>query len=150
MQDFKLPVAFQFVVTVQGAGADEDTAFSEVSGLEVEIETETVVEGGENTFVHRLPKAAKHSNLVLKRGIAGSSGGLASWCKDVLEGGLIKKIEPRNIEVSLCDEKNDAIRTWAFKNAYPVKWSTGTLDASKNEIAIETIEFVYNTVERSK
>ena len=32
------------------------------------MEIETVVEGGENRFVHRLPKPVKHPNLVLKRG----------------------------------------------------------------------------------
>lgn len=150
MQDFKFPVAFQFLVTIENANSPEDMAFAEASGLDVEIEIETVVEGGENTFVHRLPKAAKHSNLVLKRGIAGASNELARWCKEVLEGGFIKTIKPRSIIVSLCDIENTPLRTWAFSNAYPVKWSTGGLDASKNAIAIETIEFAYNTVRRKK
>lgn len=148
MQDFSLPVAFQFLVTIQDANLPQDMAFAEVSGLDVEIEIETVVEGGENTFVHRLPKGAKHSNLVLKRGIADASNGLASWCKEVLEGGLVKQIKPRNILISLCDQNNAPVRSWAFSNAYPVKWSTGGLDASKNAIAIETIEFAYHTIER--
>jgi phage tail-like protein len=148
MQDFDHPVAFQFLVTIENANLPQDLAFAEVSGLDVEIEIETVVEGGENTFVHRLPKGAKHSNLVLKRGIANASNGLAQWCKEVLEGGLVKKIEPRRILVSLCDKENVPLRSWAFSNAYPVKWSTDGLDASKNAIAIETIEFAYHTVKR--
>ena len=32
-----------------------------------------MVEGGENRFVHRLPKPVKHPNLVLKRGLATTS-----------------------------------------------------------------------------
>lgn len=148
MQDSNPPVAFQILVTIEDAHLPQDMAFAEVSGLDVEIEIEAVVEGGENTFVHRLPKAAKHSNLVLKRGIAAASSGLVRWCKEVLEGGLVKKIEPRSILVSLCDQNGVPIRSWAFSNAYPVKWSTGGLDASKNAIAIETIEFAYNSVRR--
>lgn len=83
MQDINLPVAFQFLVTIEDAHLPQDMAFAEVGGLDVEIEIETVVEGGENTFVHRLPKAAKHSNLVLKRGIADASSGLVRWCMEV-------------------------------------------------------------------
>jgi phage tail-like protein len=33
---------------------------------------------------------------------------------------------------------------WSFHNAWPVKWSIGGLNAQKNEIAMETLEFVYS------
>ena len=148
MQDLNPPVAFHFLVTIEDAHFPQDMAFAEVSGLGGEIEIETVVEGGENTFVHRLPKAAKDSNLVLKRGIVDASSGLVRWCKEVLEGGLVKKIEPRSILVSLCDQNSVPVRSWAFSNAYPVRWSIGGLDASKNALVIETIEFAYHTVKR--
>ncbi len=43
--------------------------FSEVSGLQSEIDLESYEEGGVNDYVHKFPKKAKLSNLVLKRGI---------------------------------------------------------------------------------
>ena len=60
------PPVFAFRVDIDGA--ESDTSFQEVSGLEVQFETEDVVEGGQNRFVHRLPTRTKYSNLLLKRG----------------------------------------------------------------------------------
>ncbi len=149
--DFKLPVAFHFLVDVAGAGsgADDQCAFQEVSGLEAEIKTEDVVEGGENRFQHRLPKGVTRSNIVLKRGLAKGSNPLVKWCKDVFENDFSKPIEPRAVTVSLLDEEHDALCTWSIQNAYPVKWSVGGFDAMKNEIAIETIELAYTRCKRT-
>jgi phage tail-like protein len=144
-----MPVVFHFKVSIGGANAAEDAAFQEVSGLEAEIETETVAEGGENRFVHRLPKSVKHPNLVLRRGIAGTSSALTVWCKSVLENDFAARITPRNIDISLCDAEGDPVRSWAIGNAYPVKWAVTGFDAMKNEIAVETMELVYNTLKRN-
>ena len=38
------------------------------------------------------------------------------------------------------------IKGWEFKNAYPVKFETSTLDAVKNEIVVETVELVYSEI----
>lgn len=149
MTDFEMPVVFYFTVSIGGAGADVDAAFQEVSGLEWEIDVETVVEGGENRFVHRLPTAVKHPNLVLKRGIAATTSDLTLWFMDVLENDFSRKITPRDIGISLCDHEGEPVRSWAIGNAYPVKWNVATLDAMKNEIAVETMELVYNTLKRN-
>ena len=70
MSALELPVAFHFTVAITGSGTSvPDAAFQEVGGLEAEIEIETVVEGGENRFAHRLPKPVRHPNLTLKRGL---------------------------------------------------------------------------------
>ena len=44
-------------------------AFSEVQGLDADIEIETYQEGGRNTSPHHFFKNAKYNNLVLKRGV---------------------------------------------------------------------------------
>ncbi|MEL6678948.1 MAG: phage tail protein [Pseudomonadota bacterium] len=150
MTDFALPVAFHFTVTIAGTSAAVDGAFQEVSGLEAEIEVETVVEGGENRFVHRLPKPVKHPNLKLKRGLATGSSDLVKWCKATIETDFSKPIQPKDIVVSLCDEEGDPVASWSIANAYPVKWDVGGFDAMKNEIAVETIELAYNTLKRTK
>jgi phage tail-like protein len=60
------PAAFYFTVTFGNGVQVPDASFSEVSGISLEMETEAVVEGGENRFVHQLPKGIKHPNLELK------------------------------------------------------------------------------------
>ncbi len=68
------PVGFHFRVEFDISGVGKtDTYFREVSGLSMELEEETVVEGGENRFVQRLPVRAKYPDLILKRGLAKDS-----------------------------------------------------------------------------
>ena len=144
-----LPVVFHFGVAVDSATASEDGAFQEVSGLEAEMELETVVEGGENRFVHRLPKPVKHPNLVLKRGIASDSSQLVAWCRSVFENDFAQAITPRGIVVSLRDADGEPLRSWSIGNAFPVKWRVEGFGAMKNEIAIESMEFAYATLKRT-
>src|SRR3954464_11386045 len=56
------PAAFYFRV---GFGAEQsgDAAFQEVGGIGPEMESESYREGGENRFLHSLPKGVKHPKL---------------------------------------------------------------------------------------
>ena len=145
---YPLP-AFHFkLVFAQKPG--EDTSFKEVSGIGTEINVQEVVEGGENRFVHRLPKGVKHPLLNLKRGIAAINSPLVTWCKSVLEGDFIKPIQTQNISVYLLDQKQKPVRGWEFTNAYPIKWEIDSFNSTKNEVAIETIQLSYNSSTRTK
>ena len=104
------PTAFYFRVSFGIAVLDADCSFSEVSGIVDEMETETVVEGGENRFVYTLPKAFKYPRLVLKRGVAPCTSPLVNWCRDVLEGGLGQPVSTKSMQVALLDESGQALR----------------------------------------
>ncbi len=120
----------------------DDGAFQEVSGLEVEMEVEEVIAGGQNNYVYRLPKRVKYKNLVLKRGF------FKGKIYKILLNGIfnatnIQGIKPMNFNISLKDEKGSNLITWAIIGAYPVKWSMSNLNAQENALAFETIEFAY-------
>jgi len=134
---YPLP-AFYFKVMFTGLS---DTSFQEVRGIASEIETEEVVEGGENRFVHRLPKVVKHPQLELKNGITSVRSPLVVWCKSVLEYG--STIKPTQVMVHLLNENGDPVRAWSFANAYPVKWEIDDFRSTKNDVAIETIILSY-------
>lgn len=142
------PPAFFFKVVFPGYEDGSDTSFQDVSGIGREMKTEEVPEGGENRFVHRLPKSMSYKNLVLKRGIANRKSGLVEWCRTVLEDGLIQKIQTRRVLVYLMNAKRVPIRAWKFTNAYPVKWEVDNFNSTKNEVSIETIELTYNEFSR--
>lgn len=137
------PAAFYFTVTFGTATRDADCSFQEVGGIGAEMETETVVEGGENRFVYQLPKAVKHQRLVLKRGVAPFKSRLVTWCRNVLEGDLAQPISTKPMQVHLLDEKGEPLRTWSFEGAYPVKWDVEPFQSNKNEVALEKIELTY-------
>lgn len=130
-------------------GSNDEVAFSEVSGISSEMETETITEGGENRFVYRLPKTVKYQNLKLKRGILNRNSELSKWCAEVLMGDFTKKITPRLIRVSLLNEEGNELAGWEFHNAYPIKWEVSDLNSMKNEIAVETIELAFSYMTRT-
>ncbi|WP_296426442.1 phage tail protein [Yoonia sp.] len=151
MDLFTPPTAFHFNVVFLGMVPPiPDMAFQEVSGLETELSTEPLQEGGENRFVHNLPKQVKHPNLKLKRAMTTMASGLVYWCKTTLEGGFAEPIKPRDMVVSLLNDWHLPVATWSITNAYPVKWTVGNFDAMKNELAVEMIELSYLSVERKQ
>lgn len=137
--------AFFFEVSFSGPVSIGDTAFQEVSGLESTMDIETVVEGGSNNFVLRLPKPVKQGTIKLKRAMVRKDNGLVDWCQDVLQGGFVKKIETMNLKIKVLDVEGTPIREWGFAHVYPIKMSLGSFDAMKSELAIETIELIYNS-----
>lgn len=144
----RLPVAFQFKVALASGLAGLDSSFQEVTGLELTMEVEDVREGGENRFVHKLPKGVSHKNLTLKRGIAPLSSPLVRWCKRTLETGLAVAIQPKLVTVSLLDESSLPLRVWMVGNAYPVRWEAADFNSMRNEVAVETIELAFQYMHR--
>lgn len=128
-------LGYRFRVEIRGLTTG---GFSEVSGLQSELETETYQEGGVNGFEHKLPKFVKYQNLVLKRGVADIDS-LWLWYKNVVTG----RVERRTISVYLLDSTNTQKRGWVFTDAYPVKWIGPELKAESTVIAVESLEFVH-------
>lgn len=144
------PPAFAFAVSIGNGATIDDTAFSEVSGIGTEIETEAVQEGGENRFVHQLPKQVKHGQLELKRGIARLVSPFAMWCKKTLESGFAEPIELQIVIVRLIGANGGALRTWQFNDAWPVKWSIDPFSSTKNEVAVEKVSLAYSYSQRTQ
>jgi len=135
------PVGFHFTVEFIGVDGvtDNDNRFQTVTGLNVEMNTEELTEGGENRFVHKLPTRAKYPNLTLKRGMLNGSA-LIKWFTDAVEN---HKFSPVTINVSLLNEEHNPLATWSFIGAYPVKWEISDMDATQNKIVVDTIEIAY-------
>ncbi len=144
--------AFYFSVEFLGAknGAPKDSSFQEVSGLTPEIETEAVVEGGENRFIYQLPKQVKYPKLMLKRGILNMNSPLVGWCRKVFEGGYIDTVQTADLSIRLMDQQGEVARVWDIVSAYPVKWDVEAFNSTKNDIAIEKIELSYNFMVRTQ
>jgi len=137
------PSAFYFKVVFGATLGLTDTSFQEVSGIAAELDTETVVEGGENRYVHTLPKGVKHPRLELKRGIAPMTSPLVLWCRSVFELDFIAPIIAQPVGVYLMNADRIPIRAWSFANAYPIKWEVDGFGSTKNEVAIEKIVLSY-------
>lgn len=148
------PPGFHFRVTVLGAGAvaaelsGVDASFQEISGIESRWDTEEVAEGGENRFVHKLPRPARYSDLVLKRGLVARDSFFAEWVGQSIGAALTLPILTQNLMVTLLNENGNPRVAWVFINAWPLRWEVTGLDSMRNEVATESMEFSYSYFER--
>lgn len=151
------PVSFFFKIIFQGQfkGANlsqevVETSFQSVSGLNVELQTETLKEGGEMRFEHILPVRSKYSPLVLKRGLVEDSK-VVQWCMDAI---VNFDIQPMDMLVQLlyfkrpndrtAPDKSEPLMTWNIVNAWPKKWSISDFNAEQSSVAIESLELNYS------
>ena len=118
--------------------------FTQVGGLEREVQIEDFREGGLNDYTHKLATVTKYQNLSLRRGIADATE-LWDWHQDVING----IIERRQVNVLLTNELGETKWRWTFEKAYPVKWSGAEFNATNNAVLVESVEFVHNGIKRA-
>jgi phage tail-like protein len=132
---------FNFLVEIDGITR---AAFHEVSGFDSTIDVIEHREGGDNTTVRKLPGMTKHSNIVLKWGLADDRD-LYDWHRDAVNG----KVQRRNGSIVLLDRQGQERMRWNFVNAWPSKWDGPDFNAEGNDIAIETLELAHEGVTRA-
>ena len=131
---------YQFTVQIEGLTAG---VFREVTGIGVETEVIELREGGSKE-VRKVPGVSKFPNVTLKRGITGSSD-LHDWALANLAGKDVR----RSVTITLSDTNGVTVAAWTLNRAWPVKWQAPQLNASANEVAIETIELAHEGVSMS-
>lgn len=138
------PKSFYFKIEFRGPLIIKDMAFMEVSGLAMEPDTKEIDMGGGNQRI--APARQKHGNLVCKRPLHGLfMSELSLWINMSMRGGADTEIIPCDLMVVLLDPNGNPECAWFFKSAYPVKWDIAGFDSKKNDVALESIEFAYDT-----
>lgn len=137
-----LPV-FCFKVQLSiNKGQDADLFFKSVSGLKYETEVVPVREGGVNDTTWALLGATKWNNIVLKQGFTGDSK-IFEWRRDWMTGKARTRVDG---DIFLLDTSLKVKAHWKFKNGWPCKWEISEFDASKSELAIETLEIAHEGI----
>ncbi len=149
---FYQTLGFHFKVTFEGLpeGTVEDIRFQSVTGLDVQLDTETIKEGGENRFTHTIPGRTNFpSGLTLKRGLLlpGKSG-LTKWFHDAFHREQIVPLQ--TVQVSLLNEDHDVLVKWDLSWVWPKSWKIAEFNAERSEVLIETLELNYNRFEYKK
>jgi phage tail-like protein len=135
--------SFHFAVELEGitlAGG-----FSECSGIAATTEPEEVNEGGLNSASRKFVGRTKHDNLTLKRGLT-QSAELYNWFLDAVRG----KIQRKSGSIVLYDERGKEAVRWNFVRGWPAKWEGPALNATGNDVAIETLEIAHEGLERER
>jgi phage tail-like protein len=135
--------AATFLFEVDGT---EIGRFMEISGLEVSVETEDVAEGGQNSFVHKLPGRMTWPNITLKRGIT-QTDSLLEWLNDssgekfAANGNTLTR---SSAAITLVGPSGTRLRAWEFDGAFPVKWTGPSFAVSSTDMAVEELEITHH------
>jgi phage tail-like protein len=130
-----LPV-FSFWVDL---GMGGQAYFKGVAGLRYETEVVPVRAGGVNDTTYNLVGATKWTNLVFKQGFTKSSA-LIQWRQEWMQG----KMNRIGGTITQLDTALQPKAQWTFVRGWPCKWDIAEFDASKSELAIETLEITHN------
>jgi phage tail-like protein len=118
-------------------------AFRECTGLTTNRDPVDYREGTDAWLsVRKLPGLAKMTNITLKRGITDNKD-LWNWYKNILNG----TDDRRNGAIVLQDEQHNDVLRWNFQNGWICKWEGPSVNATSNDVAIESIEICHERIE---
>ena len=135
---------FKFKVQIAGfpGGA---MGFSKVSGLNQEVEVIEYREGGDVTTNRKFPGQTSFGNVTLERGITADSD-LVKWMTSIFDAeGANTQPEARyNVTITVLNKQGNTQRVFKLLRAFPASREIGDLDASANEILIESLELAHD------
>jgi phage tail-like protein len=115
--------------------------FSECGGLEMTLQVEDYKEGGNNGQLLKFPTRVTWSNITLKRGISVGTA-LWDWHYGFVEG----KGKRRDGVIMLLNDLRLPNNIWCFRRGLPVKYTGPSLNATQNNVAIESIEIAHEGI----
>jgi phage tail-like protein len=150
---------FAVEITVSGLGGDEGLAqgspnaargaFSEVTGLELTIETTALREGGYNSGVRQLPGKVSSPPLVLKRGVT-LDDAFWAWIRRCTDGtfplpyvsGAVTVFGPEG-------GRGEPRATWSFTRGIVTKVKSADLSAGEaRDVPIEELHVAHEGLMR--
>ena len=124
----------------------EEAGFSEVSSPDITSDPVEYREGNmTGKTAGKQPGILKYGNVTLKRGVTESQVFVA-WMKDIQDG----KAPRKTVVITLMDDEMNEVASWQLEKAWPTKYTGTDMNATSNEVAIESLELVTEGVARIK
>jgi phage tail-like protein len=121
-------------------GSTKNIPFQEVSGLNMEGEAMEYRHGNNPVFsLINMPGKVKNSNITLKKGVFVNDNRFWDWYNKI----KLNTIERQNVVIKLLDEGGNPAMIWTLNNAWPTKISSIDLNSDGNQVAVESIEIIY-------
>lgn len=130
---------FAFLVSMGGDSSGPAAGFLRVTGLDRRVELLRYRAGNDRSLAPRLiPGLAAPVTVTFERGVIGSLD-LQQWIQTALAG----QTERRDLSVELlAEDLSTVVTSWRLGRALPQSLAGPGLDAMANEVAIETLTVV--------
>lgn len=112
-----------------------------ISGLGVELQPGTFRGGGENSAIYKLLGSGRFSSITLKRGVVDQH-----FFRRVCQTPANRLIHC-DVSIVLRNEKRSRVCQWRLSRAWPVRVNGPDLNTNGDEVAIETLELGFETIE---
>ncbi len=132
---------FRFEVEIDGF---THAGFSKVSGLKHSIQVIDYREGGENEIMFKLPGQSTFDPITLERGMS-TNEDFVTWIEQIFNldnaAGAQGQVEGwrKDVVIHLKDKSGSRVKKWTVYNCWPSEKTVGDLDASGNDVLIETL-----------
>lgn len=134
--DERVGVALYFDVKVDGRPLGW---FTGVKGLIAEHEVYEWAQGGENSFVHRLPGRLKYRDITLSRCTDPGTAELASWVEQVRSDRRV-----HTGAITAYDAAGAALVVYSLRDVWPIRYSGPVLDTVTGGLARETLDLAHS------
>jgi len=138
--------SYTFMLEVDGIA---EATFREASGLDSETQVIESKETGNKgqTVIKKLPGSLKWGDITLKRGFTDDMK-LQEWRNKVVDGKLTDM--RKNGSIVVYDYENVEVLRLNFTNGWISKLAGPSLNATGNDVAIESITIVHEGLKRIK
>lgn len=136
------PMGNNFLLEVDGV---EIGMFASVSGLTVSVQTEDLVEGGQNGFTKKLPGRMEWPNITLSRGLI-KSDNLFDWLNKTSGEGFAaqgNKLQRCTAAITALAQDGSRLRSWNLSGCFPVRWKGPEFNVTSNESLSEELEIAH-------
>jgi len=132
--------AYNFQMNILGI---TEARFTEVSNMEIKVNPIAYREGG-GQVVHYVPGYVEYGTVTLRYGLT-KSRELWDWFMKGVKG----KVERKNVSIILLDADNTTnVIQWNLIQSWPSHWRGSMLNALEQEVAIESLTLVCESIER--
>jgi phage tail-like protein len=116
--------------------------FRECTGLNATRNAGEYREGTDKALTkRRMPGLNSYGNITLKRGITDNKE-LWDWHSKLQSG----ETDRRNVSIILSDDKGEEKMRWNLVDCWPTTWNASDLNATSDEVAIETLELIHEGI----
>ena len=135
----------KFCVLVQ-FGDGNAAKFQEISGSDSEGLRVDYRHGNSPVFYPiKMPGLGRVGNVTMRKGIFVGDAKFWAWYNEI----KMNAGKRRTVVVDLLDDAGSPRMVWTLHNAFPTRIAEADLEAGGNDVAIESLDFVYETIELS-
>ena len=133
---------FRFRLEIDGL---QTAGFSAVSIGPTTTDVIDYREGTDPSHVRKLSGLTRYGNVTLKHGVT-TSLELYNWHKQIVSGQIATS--RKQVAIVVQDEAGADVARYVVSEAWPIKYDPGDLNATGNDVFIETLELVNEGVQR--